>query len=283
MAITLLDPVPAGNAMRVFITPPPGCARWRVLRRTSDAFTGWDDAGAVLVLDGDDNTVLDTKALVNGTPFFYRAYFLVGAVWIGTPTVEGTPVASYQGHGPDPVALLRERIELGFAVEVARGNVQPQSGEIKVYRGPFQRADNIQFPLAFVHQDSVAPADRFLGEYITGLDLLDDGTLLDSEGYLARHAINLGIVSRNLDERDELRRALTRVLLANLPVFGAAGIVLPEWTLTDSEDLEAQGAPLFMSGGQFTCIAPAFVGRGLPRIADVPVTGTTPSLEPSYG
>ena len=81
-------PLSAGNAVRVFITPPAGALWWRVLRRTADVFTGQDDAGAVVALaDGTDNTALDIAALVNGTAYFYRAYFWDGTAWAAGETV----------------------------------------------------------------------------------------------------------------------------------------------------------------------------------------------------
>lgn len=283
MAVTLLDPLAAGNAVRVFITPPTGAVRWRVLRRTADAFTDQADPGAVLVLDGDDNVVVDTVAVVNGTPYFYKAFSLVAGAWVASPAMQVTPLATYAGDEVNPARILRDRLEAGLKVEVQRGALIAESGRIRVHTGPYQREDQISFPLMFVHQDSQTISDRFVGEDVTGPDQDEGGSYFDGDGVMARFVINVGLVARNLDEREAMRRALQRILLVNLAVFAAAGIITPEWTLTDSEDLQAQGAPLFMSGGQFTCLAVSFAGRRTAPIGSVRVTADTFNMEPAHG
>jgi len=281
MAITLLDPLSAGNAVRVYITPPPAAVTWRVLRRTADAFTDQADPGAVLVLDGDDNVVVDTVALVNGTSYFYKAYFLIARAWVASPSMQITPDATYGGDDVNPARILRDRLEAGLKIEVQRGALIAESGRIKVHTGPYQREETIQFPLMFVHQDSQTISDRFVGEDVVGSERDLDGSYFNGDGVLARFVLNLGVVARNLDEREAMRRALQRILLANLAVFAAAGIIMPEWTMTDSEDLQAQGAPLFMSGGQFTCVAVSWTGRRVPQIGSVVVTAGTFNMEPA--
>lgn len=283
MAITLLDPLAAGSAVRVFITPPRGAVQWRVLRRTADVFTDQADTGAVLVLDGDDNVVVDTVALVNGTPYFYKAWFFVGRAWVASPSMQVTPEATYAGDAVNPARILRDRIEAGLKVEVQRGALIAESGRIRVHTGPYQREDQIQFPLMFVHQDSQTISDRFVGEDVFGSGQDANGSYFGGDGVLARFVINMGIVARNVDEREAMRRALQRILLVNLPVLAAAGIITPEWTLTDSEDLQAQSAPLFMSGGQFTCLAVSYAERRVAPIRSVVVTADTFNMEPING
>ncbi|HEY0205758.1 MAG TPA: hypothetical protein VGC15_16565, partial [Acetobacteraceae bacterium] len=253
MTISLLEPLMCGNAVRVFIDPPRRALFWRLLRRTADVFTGQDDAGAVVVADNcTDNVWLDTKALVNGTAYFWRLYSWDGASWTASDSATATPAASYEGDDCDPQQVVRDRIEAGLRVEIERGNLLPESGKIPVLKGPFQVADKVVFPTVFVHHDQTAPADRALGEDVAGLDHLDDGDWFESEGWLARTNLNIGMVSTNLDERNALRRAVVRVLQANLGVFAAAGMSLIECSLSDSEDLEAKGVPLFLSGGSFS-------------------------------
>lgn len=283
MAITLLEPLAAGNAIRVFITPATGAAYCRVLRRTADAFTGPDDAGAVVVADRfTDNVLLDETALVNGTEYFYRAYSWDGSAWDSPASVSGTPAASYQGDDVDAAEIVRLRLELGLAVEVARGALLPASGVIKVLRSPFMLAENVSFPMVYVHLDSFAPTDRAIGEMVIGPEHLPDGGWQDYEGFVARWAINIGGVSRNANERNDLRRALVRVLQANLPVFAGAGLGLVEFQFGDTEQLQENAAPLFMTGGTFGCISMSFVARGVPEITDVLVFPTYDGMEPSY-
>ena len=140
--ITNVQPLSAGNAARLFITPPSGAKYWRVLRRTADAFTGASDTGAVVVADQNtDNAVLDAHGLVNGTPYFWRDYAWTGSAWIDSgASISATPAATYVGDTNDPHHLVRDRVELGLAVEVSRGNIKPKSGKIPVLISPFAMA-----------------------------------------------------------------------------------------------------------------------------------------------
>ena len=274
--ISLLQPVPAGNALRVFVDPPRGARYWRILRRTADAFTGPDDAGAAMVADQcTDNVVLDTTALVNGTEYFYRAYSWLGAGWDDPASVSGTPAASYAGDGCDPLQILVDRLTAGLAVEVARGALKPASGAIKVYKAPFVQSDQIAFPVVFAHYDNWTPVERGLGEWDQPPVRGADGTWTEFEGFLARSTINIGATSRNVDERNDLRRALIRILQANLGVFAGLGLDLVEFNFGDSEMPVEQGAPLYLTGGIFSCVSHSFVAEGpIPAIADVTLLPT---------
>ena len=283
-SITLLEPVFSGNAVRVFMDPPRRSLFWRLLRRTADTFTGADDAGAVLVADHcTDNVWLDTKALINGTSYCWRLYSWDGLSWSASDTATATPAATYEGDDCDPQQIVRDRVEAGLRVEIERGNLLPESGKIPVLKGPFQVADKVVFPTVFVHHDQVTPSDRALGEDAVGLGLLDDGDWFETEGWLARTVLNIGIVSLNLDERNALRRAVVRVMQANLTVFAAAGLSLIEFSLTDSEDLESKNVPLFMAGGSFSCVSHSFVGRRVSPVRDVTVHASYAGMEPHNG
>jgi len=273
MSISLLEPLPCGNAIRVFVNPDPGAVFWRVLRRTADVFTGPDDSGAVVVADqSTDNVTLDLKALVNGTPYFYRLYWWDGAAWNATASISATPAASYAGDAIDPLAIVRERLDLGLQAEVAAGRLQPQSGAIPVLKSPYVVSDQVSFPTVFCHLDSFAPAERFLGEDIEPPDHPSGQPWSLFQGFLARNQINIGGVSRLPDERNALRRALTRILQANLEVFAGLGLNLVEFSFGDREELQENSAPLFITGGTFSCIAPSFVVGQVPEITDVDAT-----------
>ena len=269
MAITLIQPLSAGNALRLFVSPPRGAQYWRVLRRTADTFAGPYDAGAVVVAEqSDDNVILDTLALVNGTPVFYRCYSWDGTSWDNPASVTATPAATYQGDGCDVLQILRDRLDAGLAVEVARGVLQPLDGIIPVVTAPFMLAEKIRFPMVSVHLDSFSPADRFLGEDVSGL-FDDEEGLGETEGFRARVQVNIGGVSRLPDERNTLRRCLVRILQANFAVFAAAGMDLVEFQFSDSEQLEEKAASLFLTAGTFTCQCSSFVTSHAPAITDV--------------
>lgn len=270
MGISLLEPVAAGNAVRVYLDPPPGARYWTVLRRTADVFTGQDDQGAVVVASqSTDNVVLDLKALVNGTTYYYRFYGWDGARWTAAPSLAVVPASRYLGDTADPVGTLADRLEAGLAVEVERGVLKPKSGQVPVFQAPSILADQVTFPCVTVHLDSLAPAERFLGEEVGAPEHATNGAWTEYEGWLARSQITVTGVARSVDERSALRRAIMRVVQANLGVFASLGINQVEFSLSDSEQLQENAAPLFLSGGTFSCIAHSFVSDDTPEITDV--------------
>lgn len=142
--IAAVLPLAVGNAVRLILAPPAGTVGTRVLRRTADSFTGPDDQGAVVVLDASADTVLDTTGLVNGIPYFYRAWHRTPAgAWIATPSVSCTPASTYTDESTDPQTVVRERLGLGLAAEIKRGLLKPASGKIPVLTTPFALPENI--------------------------------------------------------------------------------------------------------------------------------------------
>lgn len=283
MTISLVQSLPIGNALRLFITPPPGALWWRVRRRTvATAFTGPDDGGAALVADQCvDNVVLDDIALVNDIAYFYRVYYrLPGDAWAESDVASGTPKATYQGDDIDPQTLVRDRLTAGLAVEVKRGVLKPKDGKVPVITAPFAQNDKVVFPCVSVHLDSDSPTDRALGEMLYADDHEMEGGWTETEGWLSRVQLNIVAVSLNPDERIALRQAIQRIMIGNLPVFEAHGLVQCEFSQRDTEDLESSNVPLYLTSGTFTCMAPAFVSDTVGEIADVASTLTFFGMEP---
>jgi hypothetical protein len=264
MSITL-QPLMAGNALRVFVTRPTGTLISRILRRDTDAFTGHDDAGALLVHSGLEHAVLDVSGLVNGATYFYRVYHWDGAAWSDGGVVSGEPVASYDDGATDVLVLLRDRLIAGLAVEVAAGRLAHSKGVIPVRTAPPQDKDET-LPIVTLQLSSDSQADRAVGEDLMGYE---DG---ETEGWLSAVRIELMGWSLNPDERNELRRALKRIVLANLAVFDAAGVVQVNFSQNDTEDFSTYAAPMYQTMGDFTCLAPSYVtGGDYAVIADIPV------------
>lgn len=283
MTISLVQPLPIGNAVWLFITPPPGALWWRVRRRTvATAFTGPDDAGAVLVADRcGDNAVLDDVGLVNDIAYFYRAYYrMPGDAWVESDIASGTPAATYRGDDIDPQTIVRDRLSAGLAVEVKRGVLKPKDGKVPVLTAPFAQPDKVVFPCVSVHLDSDSPSNRALGEMLYADDHEPGGGWTETEGWLSRVQLNIVGVSLNPDERIALRQAIQRIMTGNLPVFDAHGLVQCEFSQRDTEELEANNAPLYLTSGTFTCLAPTFVSDTVGEITDVDAALTFFGMEP---
>lgn len=259
----MVQPLHVGNALRLFIQPPAGAQRWRILRKGADNFTGHDDAAAFVAFEGDARVVVDAQFLMNEVMAFYRPYYTTdGVAWAAGPTAWGTPSATYEEHTVDVLSFLRERLEAGLKVEVERGNLISDLGYIQVYTAPPSMERDLPFPLVTLSMDNDSSDIRALGENISGDEFDAIGVdWLESEGWLAAVQITIVGWSLNSDERIELRKAIRRVIIANLPVFAAQGIDQVNLSMSDIDAVSGEyGAPVYQVMANFSCTAPARVG-----------------------
>lgn len=272
MTIALISPIGAGNALRISIAPPAGAVAWRVLRRTSDSFTGPTDTDAIMVYAGTARVVLDDNGLTNGTPVWYRAYYWDGAAWSSSASATATPQATYSDESTDALSVVRDRLDDGLLVEVQRGVLHHADGAIPVLTAP-PVYDATRFPCVTVHLQSEAPRERWIGENATGDDNDKDyfsDTSTDGAGWLAQTQLTIMGWSLNPDERKELRKSIRRILVANLPVFDERGMVNVNFSQQDTEDFESYAAPVYQVMTSFDCLTPILVtDPGANLIADV--------------
>lgn len=265
----MVQKIPAGNGLRVYMMPPASATRIRLLRKESDSFAGANDPAALVVSDGLEKVVSDIYALFNGVTVYYRAYYQINGVWHETATKSATPEATFIDVGVDPLTVVRERLELGLQVVVTRGSLQHERGFIPVLTASPQIED-IPLPLVTVHLAADSPDMRSVGEAIRNDVYTDDDGLWHSfEGGFFRTDLTIVGWSLNADERIVLRNALKTVLLANLPVFDAAGLLLVSWNFSDLEDFTTYAAPVYQAMCNFTCYAPSAVESVDPAIRDV--------------
>lgn len=271
--ISMIQPLPVGTALRVFLEPPDGSAYWRVLRKGSDTFSGADDGTALVVYEGDENIFVDSASLQNEVMAFYRPYYHVGTDWIAGPTASGTPAATYEDHSTDAMSIMRDRIEQGMLVEVQRGNFQPELGYVQVYTAPPSLEQGLRFPLVTIHLDNESPAQRGIGENISGDEFDEIGfDWLESEGWLAQVQLSIVGWSLNSDERIELRKALRRLIVANLPLLADKGIIEVSASFQDIDAVSGEyNSPIYQVMCSFSCVAPVRVGNKVDTINEVEV------------
>lgn len=270
--ISMIQSVAAGNALRVFLEPPAGARAWRLLRKLADTFTGESDPDAVVVHEGADKPVLDLLGLINGTLYYYRPYYFDGAAWSEGETVTGTPAATYVDGSTDALSVVRERLDLGLQVELARSTLVHEDGHISVLTAPPLMQDT-RWPVVTVHLVEESPAERGIGE-IVGIDEFSDNTGMwsEAEGWLAKVQLSIMGWCLNPDERIDLRKALRRILVTNLPVFDAAGLTELRFSQQDMEDFESFDAPVYQVMCTLDCMAPVRVSSTADAITDVDVT-----------
>lgn len=261
----------AGNALQLFLDPPAGAERWRVLRKGTDSFKGPDDTDAV-VLEGDARHFIDTESLKNDQAAFYRPFYWINGAWVAGETNHGTPTATYEDHSTDTVSFLRDRLERGLLVECERGDLSAELGYVQVYTAPPSLDQNIRWPLVTVQLDGEGQGDRAIGEDI-GDSYFDDDGWFDSEGYLAFVKVSIVAWALNSDERIDLRKALRRILVANLPVLDGSGFQQVEFTFSDHDAVSGEfNAPVYQALCNFQCLAPVRVSHRVGTITSVTST-----------
>lgn len=274
MSISSVRVLPVGNALQLFLEPPANAEFWRVLRKQTDDFTGYDDPNAFVLVDGDDKAPVDYLGLANGATYFYRAFYWSGSAWVASASASGVPQASYSDASVDVRTLLRERLEAGLKVEVQRGTLEHEAGLIPVLMAPPVWGE-VRWPLVTVHISNEADGQRAIGEHMfEDVQSLDDGDYTEGEGYLGNNSYTIIGWSLNPDERHELAKAIRRILVANGQVFAAAGVITPAISIQDVEDFERYAAPVYQAMCTFTCQAPVLVSSQAPDVIDVQVSAT---------
>lgn len=267
--ISLIQPLGIGNALRLLISPDPRARVWRVLRKEEPAFSGHDDPGAVVAHEGSETVFVDDFFLVNGTQYFYRIFYLVGATWIDSGrSVSGAPQATYQELTWDAMSVLRDRLDYGLQAEVARGELVPASGHIAVLTAP-PLFENTAWPVVTVQVLNDGPVERAIGEQLMADINLGDTGVDAYEGWLARAQIAVLASSLNPDERVALRKALRRVVIGNLPVFEAHGMTQVELQTQDMEDFQSYNVPVYQVMATFSCTVPVAVSDRAGRVREV--------------
>lgn len=266
--ISLIHPLAIGNALKLIITPPAGVEFWRVLRNTSGSFDGPEDEYSLVVYEGDDKIFIDSAFMQNDTLYQYQIFYFDGTDWTAGNLASGTPRADYVDHSVNALDVLRERIEYGMQEEVKRGSFRPSAGFIPVLTAP-PVEENARWPMVSVHQLNSGPAERGIGEVIGWDDNSFDGDY-SLEGWLAREQIGVIGWTLNPDERIEMRKALRRIIIANLELFEDAGISQVEFSVQDVDYISGEyPAPVYQATGTFTCLVPNEVGGQVPFIREV--------------
>jgi len=276
--ISMVQNLYAGNALRLFLQPPAGAVKWRILRKASDTFTDQNDPTALNVYEGDDLVVVDAESLTNEVMAFYRPFYFNGTAWTAGATNTGTPTASYQDFSTDVLSFMRDRLERGLLIELQRGNLINDLGYIQVYTSPPSIERDLRFPLVTLHLESESPSVRAIGENISGDEFDDVGFQWnESEGWLADVQLSIVGWSLNSDERIELRKAIRRLVIANLPVLQSRGFDLVSLTQNDVDSINGEfNAPIYQVINNFSCVAPVRVGERINPITDVISSVTVP-------
>jgi len=274
--IVMLEPLSVGNAIRVILGPPCGSVYWTILRNTTGEFPGVTDPASQVVYTGKNVSALDFSGLTNGTTYYYCPFYWDGTTWTSDAPISAVPEVTYQDSSTDAMSVVLERLTVGIANELSAKSLVANSGVIQVLSAPPVFQDT-RFPVVTVHLLSEAPSERAIGELLIGdhQDLENPSLWDTSNGWLAR--VQLAVIgwTQNPDERIAIRKVLRRLMVANLPVFDASGMVEIEFSQQDVDAISGEyPANVYQSLGTFTCMAPVIVGDQQATFTDITVTGT---------
>jgi hypothetical protein len=269
--ISYIDAISSGNAVRLILSPPAGATEIRVLRRTSDSFTGESDAGAHVVADGDVHSVIDTAGLVNKTLYFYKPYALVGGGWVAGPTVSCTPDATFLDQSDYPLLILRDRIFAGLKVETDRGTLQHRNGAIPVLLSSPTFEDS-NWPIVTLQlAGDNSEGERFIGDFETD-EQLADGNYNVQTGWMGQVSVAIAAWSLNPDARRTLRRSIGTILRSNALVFEEMGLYHMSVQQDDQDDYASYPAPVYQSISTVSCLADESVMSQSSPIRSITVT-----------
>lgn len=275
--ITLIQHFPAGSSLRIFVTPPAGVTKWRVLRKSADTFTGPTDPSAYVVSESDAVAIVDSTGLINGVTYFYRAYDWDGVAWLDSGvTVSGTPVADYEDYSTDVVSIVHQRIAAGLAVELQRGTLTHVDHKIPVLIAS-PTFEDTKWPVVTIHVTNDSDGSRFIGEMAEpDAFISEDNEWEGYEGWYSRVQLTIGGWSLNPDGRMALRKALKRILISNLPIFDDMGMYEISISQNDRDDFQSYSAPVYQVLTQFSCLARSAVSSVDGVIREVVSTTTVP-------
>ncbi len=264
--ISFIAPVAAGNAAQLLLSPPAGALRWRVLRKRFDTITAADDAGSNVIYEGNDKFFIDRQALLNGTEYFYRAFYLVAGAWVSSASRFIVVAASFADISSDVIEIVRERIDLGFQAYMARGLLSNSINHIPVLLAT-PAYEDATWPLVTVHLVSCAPSDRFVGEVmVQDHEYSDTDEVGEVEGWLSRYQLQIIAWSINGDVRAVMRNALMAIVKANLPIFESTQMSLVEDQYADADDMQTYSAPMYQATCMLSFVAPTAVEIKIPTI-----------------
>jgi hypothetical protein len=261
--------LPVGNAVKIVHRMPRGANSVRVLRSDQPSFVDAFDPTATLIYEGDCDSLVDASAL-NGVTYHYMLFYLIGVTWTATPVYSVTVASTYEDHTVDFQTLVLDRIRAGLAVELERGVLSHDDSEIPTLSGAPVYEDT-RFPIVTVTLQSEASSLRALGEQIDY-----DDPEQEHEGWIARSAISIVGWSQNPDQRIALRKAIRRVVVANLPIFADAGINEIEFSQNDIDELSAYPAPIYQVAGSLSGLLPVIVRNQAPIVRSVQSTVISP-------
>ena len=262
-----------GNALKIFLAPPPGTLKWVVLRNTTGVFPTYNDANSALIFSGSDEMcIVDADGLSNGVLYYYQEFDFDGVNWNPGSIYSSTPNHTYTDQSVDVLSIVRSRIDYGLQNEILLGTLTPKSGVIATLNAP-PMFEETNWPVVTVHVGTDASGERSIGETVFPDEFDAAGGLWgESQGWLARVQLNVVGWSKNPDERIALRKALRKIIIGNLEIFDQYGMVQVDFSQSDIDELTAYPAPVYQSACSFSCLAPAGVAINSDPISDASVT-----------
>jgi len=275
--ISLLDNEGSGNAIKITIQPLPTTTRFRLLRKTSSTFSGWNDSTAVVAYDTTNisaqfMTFIDIENIVDGTTYYYAVYEYNGTTWSLINIKSILAEHTKDSVNDDPFSLVVNRFEAGINYEVSSGKFKSNTP----VRLLLSNADVSNHDLPCI--SIVMESDSFKSGAVNNLMTPDEYLNPDwkeSQGYFSSMVVEVSGYASNIDSRNSIRKSIKRIFQSNLDVFSAIGFIDVSWSVSDKEDFKTYGRDLYMTIGRLSFTYLTEVGKRTSQINSVEVEGST--------
>jgi len=239
-------PLVCWQCRKIVLNPPSTATHWRVLRNQTGTFI--DANSPDVVYAGIDRDYLDTT-VDNGTVYFYKPFYFVNGAWDSSyPALSVTPNLAFMDVSPDPVSLVRDRLDAGLNALIVNGALSHPYNKLVVLTASPQTEDTL-FPVVTVHLSDDRADDRGIGDLTDTFDDYDPNIF----GWYSTVCLEIVGWCLNGDERLALRKAIKTTLISNLEVFNQAGLHQLTLTFSDSEDFESYHCPIYRTHCSLHC------------------------------
>lgn len=268
--IQFVQTPPCGNAVGLTVYAGGGLDGWRVLRKETNTFSGYDDPDAVIVAESeydldDYYPLVDYSGLVNGRTYWYLHYIRVDGDWSASAEAVSAVPAYQPGPlfaSPDFAGFVRERLSLGLAAEIEAGYLKHATIPVLAAN---PQIESVRMPLLTVMLEDRRAEVRGIGELVIPDQAIGD-MIEVTEGWLDRSSLQIIVWALNHEERLRIRDATQRIIMLNLPILDAEGYYLPELGENDSFDAESYSAPVYQSVFKLSCQHAALVRSRVPVV-----------------
>jgi hypothetical protein len=174
------------------------------------------------------------------------------------------------------LAVIRERLDIGLQTEIIAGSLFHDSNRIPVLLAT-PTFEDTKWPVVTLHVASDSSSgNQFIGG-MSDADFTneDTGLIEETNGWLSQHQVTIAAWTLNADEGYMLKKVIKRLVIANIPVFEAAGFLNIEVSQMHVDDTQSYPAPVYRVETTLNFLAESSILINYQPITAVHTTGIT--------